>query len=195
MAKFTRRNTTCSPARHKRAALLVPGPTRSVCRPIAVFRGDYSSRPRATCGGCGLRDHGLSLHEQLNAGSSVRAWLLAKGFVLNTCEAVESAGNLGITAITHGMVCAIEASDFPVMVQQSAYLASTDDVQLNADQSRLNPVVSASKWIHCSGTGELWLNAQGLWEMVEVDGCYRINSRYLMAYSKALTLKRRPWRV
>ncbi|MFO1369990.1 MAG: AIM24 family protein [Marinagarivorans sp.] len=135
---------------------------------------------------------GLSLHEQLNAGSSVRAWLLAKGFVLNTYEAVESAGNLGITAITHGMVCAIEASDFPVMVQQSAYLASTDDVQLNADQSRLNPVVSASKWIHCSGTGELWLNAQGLWEMVEVDGCYRINSRYLMAYSKSLDLKAPP---
>lgn len=135
---------------------------------------------------------GLSLHEQLNAGSSVRAWLLAKGFLLNTYEAVESAGNLGITAITHGMVCAIDASDFPVMVQQSAYLASTDDVQLNADQSRLNPVVSASKWIHCSGTGELWLNAQGLWEMVEVDGCYRINSRYLMAFSKSLELKAPP---
>jgi|GEM_PF-4772403 len=135
---------------------------------------------------------GLSLHEQLNAGSSVRAWLLAKGFVINTYEAVESAGTVGITAITHGMVCAIDASDFPVMVQQSAYLASTDDVQLNADQSRLNPVVSASKWIHCSGSGELWLNAQGLWEMVEVDGCYRINSRYLMAYSKSLELKAPP---
>ncbi len=135
---------------------------------------------------------GLSLHEQLNAGSNVRAWLLAKGFVINTYEAIESAGNLGITAITHGMVCTIDASDFPVMVQQSAYLASTDDVQLNADQSRLNPVASASKWIHCSGTGELWLNAQGLWEMVEVDGCYRINSRYLMAYSKSLELKAPP---
>ncbi|HEY6527695.1 MAG TPA: AIM24 family protein [Cellvibrionaceae bacterium] len=135
---------------------------------------------------------GLSLHEQLQAGSGVRAWLLAKGFIINTYEAIESAGNVGITAITHGMVCAIDASDFPVMVQQNAYLASTGSVQLNADQSRLNPVVNACKWIHCSGAGELWLNAQGLWEMVEVDGCYRINSRYLMAFSKSLELKAPP---
>ncbi|RYZ70902.1 MAG: AIM24 family protein, partial [Proteobacteria bacterium] len=135
---------------------------------------------------------GLSLHEQLQAGSGVRAWLLAKGFVINTYEAIESAGTVGITAITHGMVCAVDASDFPVMVQQNAYLASTDGVQLNADQSRLNPVVNACKWIHCSGAGELWLNAQGLWEMVEVDGCYRINSRYLMAFSKSLELKAPP---
>jgi uncharacterized protein (AIM24 family) len=135
---------------------------------------------------------GLSLHEQLQAGSGVRAWLLAKGFVINTYEAIESAGNVGITAITHGMVCAIDASDFPVMVQQNAYLASTDGVQLNADQSRLNPVVNGCKWIHCSGAGELWLNAQGLWEMVEVDGCYRINSRFLMAFSKSLELKAPP---
>lgn len=133
---------------------------------------------------------GLSLHEQLQAGNGVRAWLLAKGFLLNTYEALNSAGSVGVTAVTHGMVCAID--EFPVMVQQGAYLASTDDVRLNADQSRLNPVVSACKWIHCSGAGTLWLNAQGLWEMVEVDGSFTMNSRYVMAYTQSLTLHAPP---
>lgn len=135
---------------------------------------------------------GLSLHEQLQAGNGVKAWLLAKGFLINTYEAVESTGNLGITAITHGMVCGIDVSEFPVMVQQSAYLASTDEVKLNADQSRLNPVVNACKWMHCSGAGELWLNAQGLWEMIEVDGSFTINSRYIMAFSQSLKLQAPP---
>lgn len=135
---------------------------------------------------------GLSLHEQLQAGNGVRAWLLAKGFLLNTYEALNSAGSVGVTAVTHGMVCAIDMEEFPVMVQHSAYLASTDDVRLNADQSRLNPVVSACKWIHCSGAGTLWLNAQGLWEMVEVDGSFTMNSRYVMAYTQSLTLHAPP---
>ena len=76
-------------------------------------------------------------------------------------------------------------------VQAGSYLASTPGVQTKVRWGGLRGLFGGEgiTLLHCTGQGELWVNAYGGITPVEVDGSYRVDTGHIVAFDGALDFK------
>ncbi len=116
-----------------------------------------------------------------------RTVLTGESFFQNTFEAVGGPGLIGLAPGQPGDIVAYEMNDDTILLEKSAYLASTPDVHINADFQGLRGLFSEGLFVlRVSGAGLLFFNAYGEIHEVEVEGSYMLDNGHAVAWQPSL---------
>ncbi len=75
-----------------------------------------------------------------------------------------------------------------LMVQGSSYLASSGDITVKTKFGGMKSLFSGDGafWLRCSGTGDLWINAYGAIEEIDVSGSTIVDTGHVVAFDDTL---------
>ncbi|MDA3962653.1 MAG: TIGR00266 family protein [Planctomycetota bacterium] len=79
-----------------------------------------------------------------------------------------------------------------MVVQGSSWLASADDIEIDATFQGLGKALFSGEgifWVKCTGTGDLLLNSFGAIYPVDVDGEYIVDTGHIVAFEDSLQFR------
>ena len=116
-----------------------------------------------------------------------RAVLTGESFFQNTYEAEGGPGLLGVAPGQPGDIVAYEMNDDELLLEKSAYLASSPDVHCDSSFQGLRGLFNEGLFVlRVSGSGTLFFNAYGDIEEIEVDGAYVVDNGHAVAWEPTL---------
>lgn len=119
-----------------------------------------------------------------------RTMLSGESFFQNTFEAEAGPGTIGFAPGPAGEICCRELTGGELFLEKGAYLASTLGVQCDAKFDGLRGLFNEGFFVlRVSGTGTLFFNSYGDMEEVEVNGSYRVDNGYAVAWEPTLQYK------
>lgn len=115
-----------------------------------------------------------------------------ESFMLNHYEAARS-GSVWLAPTMAGDVKRHRLDGNAIRLDHGAYLASTGDVDVEVQFGGLKGLLPWKSTFHlkAKGTGDVWFNAYGGIQTVEVDGSYTVDDGHIVAYDDSLDKKRR----
>ena len=116
-----------------------------------------------------------------------RAVLSGESFFQNTYEAREDGGTIGLAPGQPGDVMAYQLDGGSLLLEKGAYLASTPGVTTSSDFQGLRGLFNEGMFIlRVSGTGQLFFNAYGDIQEINVEGSYIIDNGHAVAWEPTL---------
>lgn len=82
--------------------------------------------------------------------------------------------------------------DGTLIVQGSSWLASSEDIELDATFQGLGKAIFSGEsvfWLKCSGRGDLFLSSFGAIYEVDVDGEYTVDTGHIVAFEDTLQFR------
>ncbi len=136
------------------------------------------------------------MSENIKASTSTRGGLLAglkravlsgESFFQNTYQAEGGPGLIGLAPGIMGDIVPYEMQQGELLLEKSAYLASTPDVHCDSKFQGLKGLFSEGLFVlRVTGTGTLFFNAYGDIEPVQVNGTYVVDNGYAVAWEPSL---------
>jgi uncharacterized protein (TIGR00266 family) len=121
---------------------------------------------------------------------------LVSGENLFISEFTASSGDaeMGIAPGSPGEIGHVYLEDATVFVQNSAYLASSPDLEVAVEFQGFKGFFSGEKlfMVKCSGTGDLWFNTYGGLIEIDVEEDYVVDTGYIVGFTEGLSYDVRP---
>ncbi len=116
-----------------------------------------------------------------------RSVLGGESFFQNVFEAQDIPGLVGLAPGQPGDIVAVDLRDGDILMEDSAYLASEQGVEIDSDFSGLRGLFNEGLFIlRASGSGLLFFTGYGDIEEVQVDGSYTVDNGYAVAWEPSL---------
>ena len=116
-----------------------------------------------------------------------RAVLSGESFFQNTYESEDGPGTIGLAPGQPGDILAYQLDDDELLLEKSAYLASTTDIATSSDFQGLRGLFNEGMFVlRVSGSGTLFFNAYGDIQEIEVDGTYVVDNGHAVAWQPTL---------
>ena len=116
-----------------------------------------------------------------------RSVLGGESFFQNVFEARDVPGLVGLAPGQPGDIVAVDLSKGDILMEDSAYLASEQGVEIDSDFAGLRGLFNEGLFIlRASGSGQLFFTGYGDIEEVEVDGSYIVDNGYAVAWEPTL---------
>lgn len=114
--------------------------------------------------------------------------LAGEGIFLNHFTAASGGGEVYLSTSLPGDMEVIELSGRTLQVQNGAFVAHSDGVQMQINWGGLKNVFSGENliWLKLSGSGTVVVNAFGAIYPVDVDGEYIVDTGNIVAYEDTL---------
>ena len=110
-----------------------------------------------------------------------------ESFFQNTYTAQGAPGVIGLAPGQPGDIYGYEMNGGELLLERGAYLASTTDIETNADFQGLRGLFNEGLFIlRVSGSGLLFFNAYGDIQEIEVDGSYVVDNGHAVAWEPSL---------
>ncbi len=99
---------------------------------------------------------------------------------------LEGRGKRQYAHLRGGLMYALAVQE---MIQSSSFMASTEDVQLDARFEGLKGVFSGEKlfFLHAKGSGPVIINAFGGIEKIQLDGELIVDTGHIVAFTEGIT--------
>ena len=121
-----------------------------------------------------------------------KRFLTGENIFLNELTAQQVPGELVIAPGTPGDLAHRYLNGDTIFLQNSAYVASTEDVTIETKwQGLVKGFFSGESLflIRCSGTGDLWFNTYGAIIEIDVNGDYVVDTGNIVAFTEGLEYK------
>ncbi len=116
-----------------------------------------------------------------------RSFLGGESFFQTVYEAQDVPGLVGLSPGQPGDIIAVDLSQGDVLMEDSAYLASEQGVDIDSEFGGIQGLFNEGLFIlKASGSGLLFLTGYGDVEEVEVDGSYIVDNGYAVAWEPTL---------
>ena len=116
-----------------------------------------------------------------------RALLTGESFFQNTYQAEGGPGMIGFAPGSMGDIVAYELKGSELVLEKSAYLASTTGVQCDSKFQGFKGLFSEGMFVlRVTGTGMLFFNAYGDIQEINVEGSYLVDNGYAVAWEPTL---------
>ena len=116
-----------------------------------------------------------------------RSVLGGESFFQNVFEAQDSPGIVGFSPGQPGDIVAVDVGQGDILMEDSAYLASEQEVEIDSDFRGLRGLFNEGLFIlRASGSGLLFFTGYGDIEEVEVDGSYIVDNGHAVAWEPTL---------
>jgi uncharacterized protein (TIGR00266 family) len=116
-----------------------------------------------------------------------RAVLAGESFFQNTYTAEAGPGQLGLAPGCAGDIVAYDMDDSELFLEKGAYLASTEDVVCDAKWQGLKGFFNEGLFaLRVTGSGQLFFNAYGVIQEIDVDGEYVVDNGFAVAWEPTL---------
>lgn len=131
-------------------------------------------------------DSSLSMKTTMRGG--FKRMLSGEKLFINEFTAGEKDAEIGLSPGVPGDLAHRYLEDETVMIQNSAYLASSPDLEVNAEFQGFKGFFSGEKLflIRCSGTGDLWFNTFGAMLEIDVTDNYVVDTGHIVAFTSGL---------
>ncbi len=119
-----------------------------------------------------------------------RKVLAGESFFQNTFTASEDGARLSLAPGPAGSIQDLALDGDELYLQKGAYLASHGDVVIDSKFDGLKGFFNEGLFIlRCSGTGQLFFNAYGDIQQIDVDGEYIVDNGYAVAWDPSLSYR------
>ena len=115
--------------------------------------------------------------------------LSGESLFINEFTAQNGNGNIQIAPSCPGDVDHVYLNNETIYLQNTAYVASTMDVQLDTKWQGLNKGFFSGEsffLIKCSGSGDLWFNSYGGILEIDVTNGYVVDTGHIVAFTEGL---------
>ncbi len=117
-----------------------------------------------------------------------RSVLGGESFFQNVFEAQEFPGTVGFSPGQPGDIVAVDLREGDILMEDSAYLASEEGVDIDSSFSGLRGLFNEGLFIlKASGSGLLFFTGYGDIEEVEVNGTYVVDNGFAVAWEPSLS--------
>ncbi|OQY32951.1 MAG: TIGR00266 family protein [Spirochaetaceae bacterium 4572_59] len=130
-----------------------------------------------------------SLKMKTNMKGGFKRMLSGENLFINEFTAASKEGDIGIAPGAPGDIAHVYLEDSTVFLQNSAYLASSPDLEVGVDFQGFKGFFSGEKifMIRCSGTGDLWFNTYGGLIEIDVKDNYVVDTGYIVGFTEGLS--------
>jgi len=135
-----------------------------------------------------------SLKMKTKMGGGFKRMLSGENLFVNEFTAPEGAAEIGIAPGTPGDIRHVYLENETVYIQNSAYLASSPDLETGIEFQGFKGFFSGEKlfMIKCAGTGDLWFNSFGGIVEIDVKKDYVVDTGHIVGFTGGLTYDVRP---
>ncbi|KGE73881.1 TIGR00266 family protein [Spirochaeta lutea] len=135
-----------------------------------------------------------SLAMKTSAKGGLGRLLSGERLFQNEFSAPQGSGTIGIAPGCPGDITHLYLEDEGVYIQNSAYLASSPELEVRADFQGWKGFFSGEKlfMIGVEGRGDLWFNSYGGILAIDVQDSYVVDTGYIAAFTQGLTYDVRP---
>jgi uncharacterized protein (TIGR00266 family) len=166
---------------------------------LALCRLEPGEKVLAEAGAMVTQDVHVQMETSASGGKGVggllkslgRSMLGGESFFRNTFTAGTGPGEVSFAPSLPGDMFVYDMKGQDLMVQGSAYVASSPSVEVDAKFGGLKSLMGQGKifWLKASGTGPLVLNAFGAVKEMLVDGAFVIDTGHVVAFESGLNFK------
>jgi uncharacterized protein (TIGR00266 family) len=163
---------------------------------LAICHLDPGDKVMAEAGAMVTQDAHIEMETSATQGKGLggllkglgRKLLIGESFFRNTFFAKERAGEVTFAPSLPGDILLYEMTGTDLVIQQSAYLAASTDVEIETKWGGFKGFFGQGKmfWIRAFGTGPLALNAFGAVKEIDVDGAFVIDTGHIVAFESTL---------
>jgi uncharacterized protein (TIGR00266 family) len=163
---------------------------------LAICRLEPGDNVMAEAGAMVTQDAHIKMETSATQGKGIGGFLKGLGrkmftgesFFRNTFTAEAEAGEVTFAPGLPGDILIYEMTGTDLVVQQSAYLASSTDVEIETKWGGFKGFMGQRNlfWIRAYGNGPLALNAFGAVKEIEVDGSFIIDTGHIVAFESTL---------
>lgn len=158
----------------------------------------------AEAGAMVTRDAHVQMKTRLNAGKSgffgrllaffvamIRKVIGGETMFINEFSAEGTGGMVRLAPSLAGQVIRRRLENETIILQTGAYLASTGDLKMKLKWGGLRGILAKEGivFLKISGTGELFMNAYGGIQPVQVDGEFVVDNGHIVAFDDTLDYK------
>jgi len=143
---------------------------------------------KVEAGGMAFMSTQMKMKTKMQGG--FKRMLAGESLFISEYSAEGGNGEIGIAPGTPGDLAHVHLEGNTVFLQNSAFLASTMGVELDAKfQGFKKGFFSGEKMfmVRCSGNGDLWFNTYGALLEIDVSGSHVVDTGYIVAFSEGLT--------
>lgn len=121
----------------------------------------------------------------------IRKLLGGESVFQNTYTPQGDKGSLVLSPTVPGQVVHYSLNDAPLILQASAFLASSPEIGLKTKYGGMKSMLSGEGLflLEASGKGDLWFNAYGNIVEIDVDGEYVVDTGHIVAFEPGLKFK------
>jgi uncharacterized protein (TIGR00266 family) len=166
---------------------------------LAICHLDPGDQVMAESGAMVTQDAHIQMQTSASQGKGIgglikglgRKMLTGETFFRNTFTAEGAPGEVTFAPGLPGDILLYEMTGTDLVIQQSAYLASSLGVEIETKWGGFKGFFGQGKmfWIKAFGNGPLALNAFGAIETIDVDGAYIIDTGHIVAFESTLDFK------
>ncbi|MDA3955576.1 TIGR00266 family protein [Oceanispirochaeta sp.] len=137
-------------------------------------------------------DSSLTMKAKMKGG--LKRMLSGENLVISEFTAGTVDAEMGIAPGSPGEIGHVYLEDSTIFIQNSAYLASSPDLEVAIEFQGFKGFFSGEKMfmIKCSGTGDLWFNTFGGLIEIEVQSDYVVDTGYILGFTEGLRYEVRP---
>jgi uncharacterized protein (TIGR00266 family) len=131
-------------------------------------------------------DTSMVMKSKLSGG--FKRFLSGEKLFINEFTARDSDAQIGIAPGAPGDIVHVYLNNETIYIQNSAYLASSPDLEVSIEFQGFKGFFSGEKlfMIKISGTGDLWFNSYGALIDIDVSGQYVVDTGYIAGFTEGL---------
>jgi uncharacterized protein (TIGR00266 family) len=135
-----------------------------------------------------------SIKIKAKLGGGFKRMLSGEKLFVNEFTALESDADIGVAPGIPGDIGHVYLENETIYLQNSAYLASSPDLNVSFEFQGFKGFFSGEKifMIKVSGTGDLWFNTFGGLIEIDVKDNYVVDTGYIVGFTEGLTYDVRP---
>lgn len=135
-----------------------------------------------------------SIKMKARLGGGLKRMLSGEKLFVNEFSAQDSPADIGIAPGTPGDIAHVYLENETIFLQNSAYLASSPDLDVSIEFQGFKGFFSGEKlfMIKVTGTGDLWFNTFGGLIEIDVKSNYVVDTGYIVGFTDGLTYDVRP---
>ena len=132
-------------------------------------------------------DSHLRMKTKMKGG--FKRMLSGEKLFINEFSAEGRSGEIGVAPGTPGDLVHVYLENETVYLQNSSYLASSPNLQVEAQFQGFKGFFSGEKlfMVKCSGTGDLWFNTFGSVIEIDVTDDYVVDTGHIVGFSESLS--------
>jgi uncharacterized protein (TIGR00266 family) len=132
-------------------------------------------------------DPSLDMKARMKGG--LKRMVSGESLFISEFSAPDRDGEMGISPGVPGEIAHLYLENETVFLQNSAFLASSPDLEVGVDFQGFKGFFSGEKlfMIRCSGTGDLWFNSFGGILEIDVEDEYVVDTGHIVAFTEGLS--------
>jgi uncharacterized protein (TIGR00266 family) len=164
---------------------------------LAICRLEAGEKVMAEAGAMVTQDAHVKMETSATSGKGIGGLLKGLGrklftgesFFRNTFTAEGRPGEVTFAPGLPGDILLYEMEGTDLIIQQSAYLASSTNVEIETKWGGFRGLIGQRSmfWIRAFGQGPLALNAFGAIKQIDVDGAFTVDTGHIVAFEPTLS--------